>query len=672
MRRPRVVLGIGLTIVLGLTIDGIALASGTNDQRFTGLRLYESKQYQEAIPYFDQVLARHKRDLEILIKRGACYLVVNQPEKALVDFDLVNEYSSWASRVFGPAGGSLGGFAPGNNWVSAPPPDVSFAENWGNRGLALLMLGRDEEALESFRTSTNLWSLPQNQPLSVMPTNRAKMIRGHAAAYQGFGQAYHRLGQDELAFQAYSQAISIDATDPNGFAGRGDVLASLKLLDAAESDFNEAIRLDPTHSRAYCGRGIVRSDLGRDEPALTDFDRAISLDPKYAKAYSHRGGLHARRGQNELALADYDALIQVLPDNAGAYKDRGGVLVRINRFDRAIDDLSEAIRLAPTSAAAYQNRGAAYNGLGQYERAIEDLSKAIEIKHDNAGAYTNRGLAYFAVGQYDQAVADLSEAITIAPRNAIPYFNRAEVFARLGLRDRALQDYDTTVQLDPRLTAAYAASARLREDKGQRDRAIHDFDMALQLDPKEFNLLYDRGNARRETGDWRGALADYDRAVVLAPQKAETYVARGWSRFCAGVEGADFDARVYLKLKGWRDSYSPYMAILAALAARQAQRPEDAKRVLDEAAANLSPRLWPVPVMRYLQGELTEPALLGLAVGTRQQAEAHTFIGLDRLRSGDSAGAILHLHWARDHGSNGSIALDVARGTLARLGSTTP
>jgi tetratricopeptide (TPR) repeat protein len=662
MRLPRVVLGIGLTIVLGVTIDGMAQASGTNDQRLIGLQLYESKQYQQAIPYFDQVLATHKRDLEILIKRGACYLVLNQPEQAIADFDRVNAFSAWTSRVFGPAGGGFGVFAPGSTWISAPPPDVTFAENWGNRGIALLILGRDEEALQSFQTSVNLWGLFQNQ----------RFKSGRSGAYQGLGQAYHRLGQDELAYQAYTTAISINANDANGFAGRGDVLASLKLLDAAEAEFNEAIRLDPGHSRAYCGRGIVRSDLGRDDDALTDFDRAISLDPKFGKAYSHRGGLHARRGQNELALADYDALIQVLPDNAGAYKDRGGVLVRLNRFDRAIADLSEAIRLAPKNAAAYQNRGAAYNGLGQYERAIEDLSKAIEIKNDNAGAYTNRGLAYFAVGQYDQAVADLSEAITIAPKNAIPYFNRAEVFARLGLRERALQDYDATVQLDPRLTAAYAASARLREDKGQRDRAIHDFDMALQLDPKEIDLLYDRGNTRRETGDWRGALADYDRAVVLAPQKAETYVVRGWSRFCAAVEGADLDALVYLKLKGWRDSFSPYMAILAAMAARQAQRPEDAKRVLDEALANMSPRLWPVPVLRYLQGELTETALLGLAVSTRQQAEAHTFIGLDRLRAGDRAGAVLHLHWARDHGSDGSIALDVARGTLARLESTTP
>jgi tetratricopeptide (TPR) repeat protein len=241
------------------------------------------------------------------------------------------------------------------------------------------------------------------------------------------------------------------------------------------------------------------------------------------------------------------------------------------------------------------------------------------------------------------------------------------VFARLGLRDRALQDYDMTTRLDPRLVAAYAASARLREQEGQREHAIHDFDMALQLDPKEVSLYYDRGNARRESGDWRGALADYDHAVVLSPRQADVYVARGWSRLSAGVDGADYDARIYLQLKGWHDGLSPYMAVLAALGARQSGRPEDADRILDEAIANLSPRLWPVPVLRYLRGHLTEDALLQAAATSRHQAEAHTFLGFDLLRAGDRGGAILHFTWAKDHGAVGSIAADVARATLSRV-----
>ncbi len=646
MRLPRVVPKIGLMMVLGLTIVQPARAGSTNDARSTGLRLYESGKFQQAVPYFDQVLARHNRDLEILIKRGSCYLRMNQPLQALDDFDRVNHYT--------------------------PLSRFGFPESWGHRGAALLMLGRDEEALESFRTSTYLWSLPGNQPWNVVSQDRAKLLRSMAGAHEGFGQAYFRLGQTEQAFQLYSQAIAIDPTDANGYAGRADVLAALKLLDSADKDYSEAIRLDATHSRALCGRGIVRSDQGHDELALADFDRAIELDPKYAKSYSYRSIVYARRGQNEKALDDCDALIRLLPDSPGPYKDRGAILVRMKRFDRAVADLTEAIRLDPTRAASYQNRGAAYNGLGQYERAIDDLSRSIELNPENAGAFTNRGLAQFAVGQYDQSVADLSRAIQLAPKNAVPYFNRAEVFARLGLRDRALQDYDATIRLDPRIAAAYAASARLREQEGQRDHAIHDFDMALQLDPKEVSLYYDRGNARRESGDWRGALADYDRAVVLAPQQADAYVARGWSRLSAGVDGADYDARVYLELKGWNDGLSPYMAILAVLGARQAGRPDAGERVIDEALANLSLRTWPVPVLTYLRGQITESALLADAVSTRQQAEAHAFLGFDRLRAGDSTGATLHLTWARDHGAVGSIAADVARAALGRLGPPPP
>ncbi len=663
MRLPKLLLKTCVTVVLGMTIVPFARAGGTNGSRGRRASPYESGRFQDAIPYFDQVLASHNRDYEILIKRGSCYLRTNQPLKALDDFDRVNHYSDWSSRVFGRPGI----IDPNNVWSLVPLPDFTFAESWGHRGVALLMLGRDEEALESFRTSASLWGAAGNQPGNVLPQHRANLIRSKAGAYEGLGQAYFRLGQSEQAFQMYSQAIAIDPTDANAHAGRGDVLAYLKLLDSADTDYTEAIRLDSAHSRAFCGRGIVRSDQGNDELALADFNRAIELDATFARAYSYRSVIYARRGQNEQALADCDALIRLLPENAGPYKDRGAILVRMKQFDRALEDLNKAIQLDPNRAATYQNRGAAFNGLGQYERAIDDLTRAIELNPDNAGAFTNRGLAQFAVGRYDEAVADLSRAIQLAPKNAVPYFNRAEVFARLGLRERALQDYDMTAQLDPRITAAQTASARLREQDGHREHAIHDLDMAVQLNSKEFALYYDRGNARRESGDWPGALADYDRAVVLAPDKADAYVARGWSRLIAGVDGADYDGRIYLRLKGWNDKFSPYMAILTVLGARQAGRSQDAEPVLDDALANMSPRLWPVPVLRYLRGQITETALLQAAVSARQQAEAHAFLGFDRLRSGDRAGAILHLLRAKDEGTVGSIAADVARAALSRL-----
>jgi tetratricopeptide (TPR) repeat protein len=644
-----------LAILLGMTLRGPARAGSASQARVEGLALYRAGRFQEAIPYFDQVLARHGRDVEILVRRGACFLKTDQPERALADFDRVNVRTSGVSSRFLSGIDNL----PLTTRIPVPLPDPDLADSWGNRGIALLMLGRNDEALQSFLRATALWDQP--------PNRLYEGGRSRAAAYQGLGQAYHRLGQDDLAAETYTEAISIFPTDANGFAGRAGVLESLKMFEPALADYSEAIHLDPAHARAYLGRGIVFSDLGRDELALADLDRALELDPKFVMALNHRGALHARHGRNETALADYDTIISLQPENAGAYKDRGGILVRMALFRRAVNDLDRAIQLDPGNAAAYQNRGAAFNGLGRFDRAVEDFSKAIELDPSNAGAHSNRGLSLFALGNYDQSVVDLSQAIHLAPTNAIPHFNRAEVFSRLGLNDRALADYDAALRLDPRMAAAVAASARIRDEQGQRDQAKRDYDMALQLDPKKVSLYHDRGNVRREEGDWRGALADYDRAIALDPSHAETFLARGWSRLATGTRGADYDARAYINLKGWRDRLSSYMAVLAVLGAREDKRSTDASRALDEALANISPSAWPAPFLLYLRGARSEADLLRAATSDKQQAEMHAFLGIDRLQAGDRTRALAHLRWARDHASPGSIAADLARAVLSRL-----
>jgi tetratricopeptide (TPR) repeat protein len=295
------------------------------------------------------------------------------------------------------------------------------------------------------------------------------------------------------------------------------------------------------------------------------------------------------------------------------------------------------------------------------------LTEAIRLDPENAGAYSNRGRAHFATGGYDEAIVDLSLAIKLEPRDAITHFNRAEAFARLGMNDRALQDYTDAVQLAPNLAPAYAAIGRIQSQLGRRDEAIRDYDMALRLDPNGVDVFQDRGNARREGGDWLGALADYDRAIAIDPKRADLYVARGWGRLCAGAEWADNDARAYLSLRGWQEPLSPYMALLAVLGARGTPREADVRRLLDEALASLNARAWPVPILHYFRGDLSEAGLVQAANGLRQQTEVHAFLGLDRLQAGDRTAALSHLTWVREHGSPGSIASDVARAVLGRI-----
>lgn len=638
---------------------GLAQAD-SHSARLEGLTLYKQGRYAEAIPYFDQVLAAHTRDVEIHNKRGVCFLKLDKPELALKDFDQIVRHEARFNSF-----GKPGIWLPSSSWEPFPSLSMSgpqyYPEGWGNRGIALLMLGRDQEAQTSFQLAIERW--PGS---STRLANQA----GMAAAYEGLGQALKRMGQTQDAFDALNAAVSINPQDPNAFAGRGDLHAALGRYGEAAIDYSRALALDGRHARAYRGRGIARGYLGRDSEALDDLNHAIALDRRDAFAYSNRGALLAQRGANGAALADYDALIKLAPQNAGAYKDKGGVLTRMGRHREAIVVLNQAIQLDPSRAAAYQNRGAAYRSLGQYERAIRDLDRAIELDPKNAGAYTNRGLAYFGAGEYDLAVQDLDKAIVLAPKAAIPYFNRADVLARLGDRGRALVDYEKAVELEPRLAAAHAALARLHESDGDVGRAARELDRAIELDPRATGLLRQRGDIRRESGDWTSALADYDRAIALDSHDPSTYVSRGWARLAAGVDGADFDARAFLIIQGYNAPEAPVMALLAVLGARAQGRKDEAARSLDEAIANIPLGAWPAPVLQYLRGTLNARALVSEA-GPGRAAEAHAYIGLERLWADDRAGALEHLREAAARSSRG-IAGDLARATLKRMGEPIP
>ena len=410
-------------------------------------RLYEAGHFAEAIPYSIRCWSGIHSDIEILNLRGICYLRTEQPEKALADFDRINrrQRSGITSRSVGPS-------------ISGSP------RAYGNRGIALLMLGRDQDAS---RASSDRCALepPWNVPLVYPAPATANMIRGRAGAYEGLGQAYHRLGQDAAAIEAYNQAIAIDPTDPNAFAGRGDVLAG---ATAVRSGDRRLHRGDPARCDALAGlrqpgdrAATAWAATRRRWPTWTGPSRSTRSSPRRTATGAPRMRVG---GRTSLALADYDALIKLMPENAGAYKDRGGVLVRLGRFDGAIKDLDEAIRLDPKRATAYQNRGVGLHRPGPLRAGDRRSDRGDPARPGECGGLLQPRARPFRDRRVRPARSSTSAWRSSWSREtAITHFNRAEAFVRLGMRDRALEDYtkpSSSTRGSPRLMRRSGGSSR--------------------------------------------------------------------------------------------------------------------------------------------------------------------------------------------------------------------
>lgn len=649
--------------LLGSCVVGSASAGSVHDARGEALRLYDAGRYQEALPFFDEVLKHKPRDLDSRNKRGCIYIRRNQPLRALVDLDAATRTSPFLAydaiemnRQFAPDVHTRpSAWLYGNSFLYPSP--------FTNRGIALMMLDRDDEALASFQRSISI-RLAQPGP-ALTPSSKTWRI-GMAAAFCGVGQVYHRKGDDAQAFDAFDRAIRYNPDDPNGHVGRGEALIGMGQLEKGLLSYNEAVRLDPDHSRALGYRAAAMERVGDDEAALADYDGAIRLDPTATTVRRLRGALLSRLGRNAKAVPDLDEAIRLVPSDAGAYKDRGGVYTRLGEHEKALRDLDEAIRLDPRSAKAFQNRAAAFNGLGQYGRAVRDCDEALRLDPKNAGALNNRGLALSALGRNERALADLTESIRLDPRQVPAYHNRGGARVQLGMFEEAAADYEEVLRRSPGFAPAEAGLAQVRQWIQRRGGTGRD-DLAVLEDPSGARRDLDLGHARRAAGDWPGAIAGYTRALEIDPKNSDALAFRGWSRACAGDPSAESDARAWLDLKGWRSPFAPYMALLGLIAARQAGHDQAAGTFLDEALANTRPPAWPAPLFRYLKRTLPSTDVLSAADSLDKRTEARAVIGLDLLHRGERDAAVGHLRWVRDHGLDRSIAKDLARETLRRI-----
>jgi tetratricopeptide (TPR) repeat protein len=78
------------------------------------------------------------------------------------------------------------------------------------------------------------------------------------------GAVYHRLGELDLAVEAYTRALELDRRNGDALAGRGEVYLQRGQRQEAIRDLSEAIKLDPEgeHPTAARARALVSAING--------------------------------------------------------------------------------------------------------------------------------------------------------------------------------------------------------------------------------------------------------------------------------------------------------------------------------------------------------------------------------------------------------------------------
>ncbi|MDZ7900808.1 MAG: tetratricopeptide repeat protein [Arcicella sp.] len=103
----------------------------------------------------------------------------------------------------------------------------------------------------------------------------------------------------------FSQAISKNPLDDDGFYYRGYCKDEIFMWGAAQEDYDEAIKINPNNVLALMNRGVNKDEMEEYESALEDYNKVLEIDPEDSLTYSNRGNTKFNLGDKKGACEDW-------------------------------------------------------------------------------------------------------------------------------------------------------------------------------------------------------------------------------------------------------------------------------------------------------------------------------------------------------------------------------
>jgi tetratricopeptide (TPR) repeat protein len=267
-----------------------------------GKRLYDTKNYADALKQFDQAIALKYNEAELYILKGNSYVYSNN-DKAAVE-----------------------------SYTKAIEIDPKSARAYYNRGTLFKNGKLYDKAVADFTSSLNADANYQSSLLE-----RGKLYfavqSDYVKAIADF-EKYIRLNpKDDVIFATLGLCTSKLDSEPKTIA---------KCIDY----FTKAIEIKGNDSDYYYYRGYAYYDQGNNKKALKDFDKAIEINPAYESAYFERGNIYYDLKDYQKQIENYDKAIELNPDSGKYYYWRGyAKLLGLKDKEKACIDFKKAIEL---------------------------------------------------------------------------------------------------------------------------------------------------------------------------------------------------------------------------------------------------------------------------------------------------------------------------------------
>jgi tetratricopeptide (TPR) repeat protein len=218
-----------------------------------------------------------------------------------------------------------------------------------------------------------------------------------AEAWKALGDAVRRLGQNDMARDAYARAIALRPGDPAIWFALAILLTQMRLLDPAIHAFRNGLRHDPSQFEAHTNLALLHFLKGDNDAALADLVGALRLAPENLRALVLAARVQQRRARLPEAEALCRRVLALDPDHGAARLVLGRVLFESGRLPEARAVLDSLAASAPDDAEVWHELGVVLMALGHLDAAREAFETALRANPGLHATYPPlAGLVNFA------------------------------------------------------------------------------------------------------------------------------------------------------------------------------------------------------------------------------------------------------------------------------------
>jgi tetratricopeptide (TPR) repeat protein len=421
-----------------------------------------------------------------------------------------------------------------------------------NRGIALSMLDRSEEAIAALRRAIEIeGDLPQTWNLlgfflsqkagvekdpQIARELRLEAIAAYDEVIRRFEGSPDPAMRDQVAKALFNKGATLekDGQGPAGVAMYDDIVH--RFGEALEPALRAAV------AKALFYKGLALEKIGPSEAEIAAYDEVVrrfgdapepALREQVAFALFNKALALGQAGKSQEAVAAYDDLVRrfgnapeltLREQVAWALFNKGVVFGQTGASPEAIAAYDAVVQLFGDSpepllrehvARALVNKGAALGQAGAqpdaiaaYDEVVRRFGEAPEphLREQVAWALFNRGVAQAQTGASPDAIASYDEVIrrfgespepALLEQVARAFVNRGVALGQTGANAEAIASYDEVIHrfgqsrepaLREQVVLAFINKANALDRSGSIDEAIRAYEEAVFLNPNNPDL----------------------------------------------------------------------------------------------------------------------------------------------------------------------------------------